>query len=361
MEQFSCCSNWVYCCIKGKCIKDDKEFEESCNTARYLKQGVNHLFRGNLLLIDGNSLLHRAFHAYPPMSSADGTPTNAIFGTLKILEKLMSRFKPSHLLFCLDSSRTTFRNQLYPQYKAKRKEPDEQLVPQFKVIRDVLKALNIPYLEHENYEADDLLGTIALKATGFMTRIATGDKDLVQLINQRINVILSRHGGEHWELTPDNTEEKLGFSPGQVIDFKALHGDTSDNIPGLPGVGDVTALKLLGQYGSLDNIIQNASAIPGKLGDKIRSCVEEVRLYRTLATINCECPVDVDFERYKIRIDKLTGEFKLQSLGIRAVNIARLIPDNPQINNTPPKTEEPQKLNIEEITIETKYVQPSLF
>ena len=324
MEKFSCCSHWDECCITGSCVKEDAEFLKACTVAKKLSMGINSLYKGKLLLIDGNNLLYRSYYAYPHMSSPDGKPTSGIMGTLKTLEKLLREIQPSHLLFCFDASEITFRNELYPLYKANRSEAPEDIVPQFSLIRKVLDAFNIPYIEDKSVEADDLMGTIACKAAGYETIIVSSDKDLLQLVNQRVSVLLLKNGGHYHKITANNIVENMGYSPWEIPDLKALSGDKSDNIPGVPGVGEVTAIKLIREYGNIENVIKNAGNIPGKLGEKIVSASDEMVLFKLLATIKTDCDLSgLNQDRIKLNLEIVAGEMELQHLGIRSIRFSQ--------------------------------------
>lgn len=267
------------------------------------------------LIIDGNSYLHKAFHALKPMHAPDGTPTNAVYGMLKMMEGIIPTVSPTHMAVCFDASKHgTFRHRAYPEYKANRKETHPQLVAQFPVIRKTLGALGIPYFEDVEYEADDLAGSLAEMAEGYTTYIATGDKDCIQLISPRTKVLFSRKG--HNVLSLENAEGVLGVPPHQVVDFKALAGDTSDNIPGAKNVGEKTAVKLIKEYGSALGVIENAHRIPGKIGEAIRDSEETIRMSHFLATIKRDCPMDADIDSLKLNINKKRGMEKLFSLGI---------------------------------------------
>ncbi|MCL6478146.1 MAG: hypothetical protein K6T65_06990 [Peptococcaceae bacterium] len=319
MESIACCSSWERCCLVGECtVPKNKPF---CVTAKNMSQGINYLKKGELLLIDGNNFLHRAFYAYPPMTGPGNVPTNAVYGTLKMLESLIPKVKPTHLAVCFDASRESFRNKLYKGYKGNRKGAPPELVPQFNLIREVLKALNIPYLESPEYEADDLIGTLAQKAAGYLTRIATGDRDCLQLINHRIRVLYYRKGG-YIELNTETMEREFGYSPHHVVPLKALAGDTSDNIPGAPGIGEKTALNLIRQHLNLTNIL--SAEIPGKTGETIREYVDDIRLSQELATIKRDCPLPLKLDDLKLSIDEEKGVAKLLSLGIKSVSLAKL-------------------------------------
>ncbi|MFX4261294.1 5'-3' exonuclease [Pelotomaculum propionicicum] len=275
-----------------------------------------------LLLIDGNSYLHRAFHAYPEMTSPKGAPTNAVYGTLKMMENLVSKVNPTHFAVCLDSSKKTFRNSIYSEYKANRKPAPEALVSQFVLFRQVLSALDITFFEDEQYEADDLLGTVSQRAEGLLTMIATSDRDAIQLIDCRTTVLLYKNKG-YVELSDGNLI--MEFRPDQMVDIKALAGDASDNIPGVPGVGKKTAIELVNKYGSAFGVIENSGEIKGKLGEKIRANIDSIKMSYKLAVIKRDCPIDVNFDNLKLGVDIEIGDFVLASLGIRTINLNKFL------------------------------------
>lgn len=279
-----------------------------------------------LLLIDGNALLHRAFFALPKtITSPAGVPINAVYGTMRQLCSIIPTIKPSHLAVCLDASKQeTFRKKHYPEYKANRKETPQELVPQFKIFREVLVSLNIPYFEDPEYEADDLLGTIAEKAVDYQTLILTGDHDMLQLINQQVNVMLIK-SSRQIILTKENLQNEMGYTPDMVVEIKALAGDTSDNIPGVPGVGEKTAIKLLKKYGSVKEIIANADSITGKLGANIRNNIDLIRLSYFLSTIKCDCPITDDIDSFRMNIDMDNGLKKMAELGIKKIDLGKLL------------------------------------
>ncbi len=270
-----------------------------------------------LLLMDGNSYLHRAFHAFPEMNAPDGTPTNVVYGFLKMLETILLKVSPTHLAVCFDASRKTFRRELYSEYKANRKPAAAELAKQFPLIREVLAALNIPYFHHPYYEADDLLGTIATRSE-MPTKIASGDRDVYQLISPQITVLYykkkgyveMKHGGIY-----------LGYPSDKMIDIKALAGDTADNIPGCPGIGEKTAINLIEKYGSAEEVLNNAESIPGKLGQNIRANREKILISFELAKINCDCPLEVDYDDLLMDIDPVIGSLMLTRLGIKSINL----------------------------------------
>lgn len=270
-----------------------------------------------LLLMDGNSYLHRAFYSYPEMNAPNGAPTNAVYGFLKMLESILLKVSPTHLAVCFDASRKTFRRELYSDYKANRKPAPEGLVKQFSIIREVMAAMNIPYFDHPHYEADDLLGTIATRSK-MPTKIASGDRDVYQLISPQITVLYYKNKG-YVEMKHGSIY--LGYPSDKMIDIKALAGDTADNIPGCPGVGEKTAINLIGKYGSVEGVLNNAEAIPGKLGENIRSNREIILISLELAKINCDCPVDVDYDDLLMDIDPVIGSLMMTKLGIKSINM----------------------------------------
>ncbi len=269
-----------------------------------------------LLLVDGNFFLHRAFYACPKMNAPNGTPTNAVFGFLKMLKNLLAITTPTHIAVCFDASKNTFRKKIYPEYKANRKPTPVDLIKQFPVIRQVLAGANIMCFEHPEYEADDLLGTIAAWSN-MPTKIASGDRDIYQLISPQTTFLYYNNG--YKRLGSGTTY--LGYPPEKMVDIKALAGDSADNIPGCPRVGEKTAIKLIKKYGSLSNILDNADNIPGKLGQNIRVNRNKILLSLELAKINCNCPIDIDCSNLLLEIDSIIGSVVLSELGIKSINL----------------------------------------
>lgn len=245
-----------------------------------------------LMIIDGSSLLFRAFFALPPLSSALGTPTNAVYGFLTMLIKLYEEIKPDYVAVAFDKGRQTFRTELYSDYKGNRPDAPEDLRPQFSLIQDVLKALGICVIEEEGFEGDDILGSLSKKfgSDDLAVKIITGDRDNLQLITKYSHVLLTKKGiSEMLEVTPDNMEELYGYGPDKVIDMKALMGDSSDNIPGIPGVGEKTALKLITEYGTLESVYDHIEDISGKkLKERLTENKDLAFLSRQLATIKTD-------------------------------------------------------------------------
>lgn len=246
-----------------------------------------------LVIIDGNSLLYRAFFALPLLSRG-GVYTNAVYGFLRMLLAVYRTMEPDYTAVSFDKDKHTFRMELFEDYKGTRKSAPDELVPQFKLVRDVLRVMGVAQYEVSGFEGDDILGTLAARyETELDVHVITGDRDALQLVNEKTTVHLTQRGiSEMAEMTPATVKEKYGITPAQVIDMKALMGDASDNIPGIPGVGEKTALKLLTQYGTLDEVYTHAEEIKGKLGEKVRAGRDMAYLSQKLATIRRDVPLE---------------------------------------------------------------------
>jgi DNA polymerase-1 len=251
-----------------------------------------------LAVIDGNSLLHRAFHALPvTMTAPDGRPTNAAYGFVSMLLKLTESFHPDGLIVAFDKGRPAFRSEVLERYKVHRPPTPGELKPQFGIVKELLAAMNVPVVECDGWEGDDLLGTFAERGedAGMRVLLFTGDKDAYQLVTDRVNVVSTKKGiTDIVVYDPAAVEERLGVRPDQVADYLGLKGDTSDNIPGVPGIGEKTAAKLIQQYGSLDEVLAHADEVPGKVGENLRASFDEARASRTVATIRRDVPVECD-------------------------------------------------------------------
>ena len=239
-----------------------------------------------LILVDGSSYLYRAFHALPALANSKGKPTGAVYGMINMLNRLLADYQPERIAVVFDAKGKTFRDDLYPAYKATRTEMRSELVEQIQPIHDIIHAMGLPIIMVEGVEADDVIGTLAARAEkkGIASVISTGDKDLAQLVNRHITLINTM---TNTRLDPLGVKEKFGVTPEQIIDYLTLVGDTSDNIPGVPQVGPKTAAKWLQQYGSLDNIVTHADAITGKVGEKLRASLAQLPLTKSLVTIRC--------------------------------------------------------------------------
>ncbi|MBP3540720.1 MAG: DNA polymerase I, partial [Clostridia bacterium] len=283
----------------------------------------------SVMMVDGYSLIFRGFHALPLLTGPDGTYTNAVHGFFSMLIKALSDYQPDGLCVMLDVHAPTFRHSLYEEYKGTRKPMPEELRPQLPLLRQLLQAMNIKTFELEGYEADDLLGTASRLANeqGYQAYVLTGDRDSLQLVGGETRVILTKTGiSESLLLDADKVQEVYGFTPAQVPDMKGLMGDSSDNIPGIAGVGEKTALKLISQYGTLDNVLACADEIKGKLGEKIRAGKEVALLSRDLGTIRRNAPIQPDFAACTWR-NMDAGIEMLQSYGLNQIarNIQKLL------------------------------------
>ncbi len=298
-----------------------------------------------IAVIDGNSLLHRAFHGLPPtMTAPDGRPTNAVFGFMTMLFKMVADLGPDGVVVAFDRGKPAFRTEALAQYKIQRPPTDPDLKSQFPMIKELLTALAIPIVEVEGWEGDDILGTIAERGSkaGMRVLLVTGDKDALQLVDENVRVVSTKKGiTDIVVYDSDAVVERYGVAPGQVADFLGLKGDTSDNIPGIPGVGEKTAAKLLQQYGSLDAVLEHADEIKGKLGENVRANVDAALASRVVATIRRDVPFDVDLEAVTwgswdepTALDALTG-LAFTSL-IPRVRTARRSEAAPEVQDVAP-------------------------
>ncbi|MEL7608973.1 MAG: DNA polymerase I [Bacillota bacterium] len=278
-----------------------------------------------LIAIDGNSLMHRAFYALPPMNTRSGLPTGAVHGFLGMLLKLIAE-SPDYLLVAFDMHGPTFRHQLYDQYKAGRRETPDELRPQFDTLKNVLAEMGIAICECPRYEADDILGTFSRIANGegVFALLVTGDRDALQLIGENTHVMLTKKGiSETDEYDRTLLLERYGLTPDRMVDLKGLMGDGSDNIPGVPGVGEKTALKLLEEYKSMEAVLENAARVKGKLGEKLAQYADQARMSLELGRIDVNVPVTMTLEDCAFYPERMRGalpllqELEMRSLGAR--------------------------------------------
>ena len=260
--------------------------------------------RERIVIIDGNSLINRAFYAMQrPMITREGIYTQGIYGFLNMLQKIESDYEPEYMTVAFDMKAPTFRHLEYEEYKAGRKAMPPELVMQMPIMKDVLKALNISVLEMEGYEADDIIGTVArvAESAGLSVLIITGDRDALQLVTDSVNVLITKKGITDFELyDPAKMQERYGLTPEEFIDLKGLMGDSSDNIPGIPGVGEKTGIKLLKQFGSIENMLAGTQEISSeKLRTKIEENAQLAIMSKRLATINVNVPIDVRLDEMK--------------------------------------------------------------
>ncbi|HHH35671.1 MAG TPA: DNA polymerase I [Gammaproteobacteria bacterium] len=248
-----------------------------------------------LLLVDGSSYLYRAFHALPPLTNSRGEATGAVYGVINMLRTLLREYAPDYLAVVFDAKGRTFRDEIFEQYKAHRPPMPEELQAQIEPLHQIVRAMGLPCLAVEGVEADDVIGTLARQARkqGLRTVISTGDKDMAQLVNEDVTLVNTM---SNTILDARGVEEKFGVRPDQIVDWLALVGDSSDNIPGIPGVGPKTAAKWLRQYGSLDALVAHAHEIKGKTGEKLRAHLDQLELSRRLAAIKCDVPLEVSPE-----------------------------------------------------------------
>ncbi len=257
-----------------------------------------------LYLLDGHSLAHRAFYALPLLTTESGEYTNSVFGFAKMLFKIIDEEKPDHIAVAFDLKGPTFRHEEYEDYKAGRKKTPDELIPQIDLIKNVLESLNIPIVKKEGFEADDVIGTIAKEASekGIDVKIVTGDRDALQLIDEHINVIYTRKGiTDIIEYDIDKVKEKYELEPRQLVDMKGLMGDSSDNIPGVPGIGVKTATKLLKEFDNMENVLDNIEEVSGKKRkENLRKYSEQAKMSKKLGKIVTDVTVDLVFEDLRL-------------------------------------------------------------
>ncbi len=291
-----------------------------------------------LIAIDGNSLMHRAFYALPPMTTREGFPTNALHGFFSMLFKLTER-KPDYLVVAFDMHGPTFRHEQYEEYKAGRRETPDDLRLQFPVLKELLKEMGIAVCETPKYEADDILGTFTKRCEkeGVDALLVTGDRDALQLIGEHTHVLLTKKGiSDTVEFDAALLKDNYGLEPDRMRDLKGLMGDNSDNIPGIPGVGEKTALKLLDQYGTIDGVLSHADEIKGKLGEKVRDNADSARMSYEIGTICTDAPVSLSLDDCHYEEDNMSGgRKKLIELEMRG--IASRLPGAEEVKPEAPK------------------------
>ncbi|AZK48083.1 DNA polymerase I [Paenibacillus lentus] len=252
-----------------------------------------------LILIDGNSIIYRAFFAMPPLNNSSGLHTNAVYGFTNMLLRLIQDEKPSHIMVAFDAGKVTFRHEGYEDYKGGREKTPSELTEQFPLTRELLDSFGICWFEQPGYEADDIIGTVSKQAeeAGKEVLVVTGDKDMLQVVSDKVKVALTRKGISEVEpYGPQEIKERYGLIPEQIIDLKGLMGDASDNIPGVPGIGEKTALKLLHQFGSVEEVLARTDELKGKMKENLVQHAEDARLSKRLATIHREVPIDRSFD-----------------------------------------------------------------
>ena len=240
-----------------------------------------------LILVDGSSYLFRAFHALPPLTNSKGNPTGAVYGVLNMLKKLKDTYRPDYMAVVFDPKGKTFRHEMYPEYKANRTAMPDDLRVQIAPLHEAIKALGYPLVMVDGVEADDVIGTLAkqAEAAGMPVVISTGDKDMAQLVTEKVTLVNTM---TNKALDIAGVKEKFGVPPERIIDYLALMGDSSDNIPGVPKVGPKTAVKWLSEFGSLDEVVAHADAIKGKVGENLRNFLNDLPLSKELVTIKLD-------------------------------------------------------------------------
>jgi len=262
-----------------------------------------------IVLIDGNALVHRAYHALPKLTTKKGELVNAVYGFISILLKVLNELKPDYVAATFDLAAPTFRHEEFEEYKATRVKAPQELYDQLVRVKQVLGAMNIPIYEKEGFEADDVIGTLTVQAKGkpefqhpeSRITVVTGDLDTLQLVNDKVNVYTLRKGIKDTILYDEKAvAERYGLLPKQMPDFKGLKGDPSDNIPGVPGVGEKTAAELLKEYETLENLYENIGLLPEKIGNKLEENKEQAFFSKYLATIKTDVPVELDLAKCKL-------------------------------------------------------------
>ncbi len=273
----------------------------------------------SIILIDGSSYLYRAYHALPPLTNTTGEPTGALHGVLTMIQKLLREEQPDNVAIIFDAPGKTFRNELYTEYKSNRPPMPDELRSQIEPIKDAIKAMGLPLLQIKGVEADDVIGTLCKQAyrANYNVLVSTGDKDLAQLVNEKVSLVNTMNNSM---MDREGVKKKFDVFPEQIIDYIALVGDASDNIPGVPKVGAKTAAKLLNLYGNIDGILKNIVEVKGKVGDNLRDNIDQLKLSQNLATIRVDLNLSVSIEDLvpvkidKKRLHEIYNHFELRSL-----------------------------------------------
>lgn len=293
-----------------------------------------------LLLVDGSALLHRAYHAYPNLTSKDGTPVNAVYGVAAMLVSALDEIKPEYVAVAWDLPKPTFRHEKYIAYKAHRPKTDEELIDQIPMVKRLIDAFGLSQIEMEGYEADDIIGSVGDKYKSKVDQVVvlTGDQDAMQLVEERIGVLVPGRAREPQKLyARDDVREKYGIDPEQIVDYKALTGDASDNIPGIVGVGPKTAVTLLHNWETLDEIYGSLDQVEEKMGARIRKMVEDGRdsayLSRELAQIKRDIEIEETLEQmaFETLATERSKEF-LQDLNFRSI-VRRLFGEEKKVDD----------------------------
>ncbi len=275
----------------------------------------------NFVLIDGNAILHRAYHALPPLTNKKGEVANAAYGFFSMFLKIIQDLKPSYMAVCFDRPKPTFRQALYAGYQQHRPAMADDLVPQIAIVHTVLEKMKVQIFEIDGYEADDLIGTLAYEAKNLDTIIVSGDRDMLQLVNGHVKVLMPITGLSNTLLyDAQKVEEKFGVKPAQFIDYKALVGDASDGYPGVTGIGPKTAKHLLQKYHTFENLYKHAGDLPEKIGLKLATDAEQASLAKKLATIVTDAPVSFNTEKCSFKHFNMNGaRAAFEELGFKSL------------------------------------------
>lgn len=279
----------------------------------------------NVMIIDGMALLFRGFYATSSggyiMKTKAGLPTNAVYGFLKYMTDAVKTFKPTHVVCCWDMGSRSFRSEKFAAYKANRQEAPDELIPQFELVKEVTSCFGIPNVGLAGYEADDCIGTLARKfgeACG--VHILTGDHDMLQLITDQVKVVIMKKGHSNYMVyDPETLLAEKSLLPAQIVDLKGLTGDTSDNYPGVKGIGEKTAVKLLGEYKDIDGILDNLDKLAAGVRKKIEGDLDNLHLSRELAAIHCSVPIELELSRCLWQPDPDRVRSKLEELEFRSL------------------------------------------
>lgn len=277
-----------------------------------------------LILIDGNAILHRAYHSLPKFKTKNGEVTNAIYGFLRMLFDLLVKENPNYILVAWDRKAKTYRHEKFKEYKAHRDPPPEDLYPQLPKLKEVLSTMGIQMMEMDGYEADDILATITSKAEkveDLQVSILTGDKDILQLVSEKVEVLSPIKGvSQMLVYDPLKVEEKIGVTPSQIVDYKALSGDSSDNIPGVAGIGPKQAVELLKRFENIDNIYNNLDKVSDSQRKRLEDGKDSAYLSRELCKLMLDAPFELDLNSFKVKkidypkVEKLFYELEFHSL-----------------------------------------------
>ena len=273
------------------------------------------------VLIDGNAILHRAYHALPPLTNKKGEVANAVYGFFSMFLKIIEDLKPSYIAVCFDRPKPTFRQALYAGYQQNRPKMADDLVPQIGMVHAVLEKMKVSIFEIDGYEADDLIGTLAFQSQKLETIIVSGDRDMLQLVNDHVKVLMPVTGLSNTLLyDPKKVEEKYGVTPSQFIDYKALVGDASDGYPGVSGIGPKTASDLLKKYNTFENLYKHVSDLPEKIGLRLATDAEQAALAKKLATIITDAPVSFNAEKCSFEHFNMDGaRSAFEELGFKSL------------------------------------------